>query len=129
MSKLTKRGVDCHFVILAIITVLVVLFGGDSQASQGQLRKTVGRFWGMSCSSKDCVVYVKPPGMKEMGFMMYGECDDREFGASSRDTSKYKGRQVEVISWKNRHRAELEIIKSIRFIKKPAKIEMTPVPR
>jgi hypothetical protein len=58
----------------------------------------------MSCSSKDGVVYVKPPGMKNMEFMMYGECDDREFGTYS--------------LWKNRHRAELEIIKSIRFKKR-----------
>jgi hypothetical protein len=71
---------DCYLVILVIITVLIVLSSEDTQASQGHLRKTVGRFQDMSCSSKDCVVYVKPPGMEEMGFMMYGGCDDREFG-------------------------------------------------
>jgi hypothetical protein len=107
-----KRGLFMLFVYMAAFLCILT---DEAQSASDQLRRTVGRLRYYDCSSKDCVVEIMPKIAPPMEFIMYGDFDVKYFNASFRKPDSYMGRKVEVISYKNRHRGDLELVKKIRF--------------
>jgi hypothetical protein len=111
-----KGGKYTLIIFFVSVLIFTLLITDEAQTASGQLRRTFGRLKYYSCSSKDCVVEIKPENMPPVEFIMYGDYDATFFKISFLKPDKHYGRKVKVISYKNRHRGDTEMVKSIRFV-------------
>ena len=114
MTGLDVREIQYPWRTMVLAMICTFAFVCSAYSAEYKTRQTVGRLQEISCSSKDCVVSIKMRNGREAFFIIYD--DDRLRRDITGYEKKHHGRMAEIVSYRDRQRGGLEVVRSIRLL-------------